>query len=79
MTAKYHGDHDIDLQSPSSRIKMQFEVITTILFFFAAQTVATPNLQARDAAIAAKLCSLAFMALCQGKLIMIISCDYLRL
>ena len=40
---------------------MQFKVITIIVFFFAAQTMATPSLQTRDDATAAKRCTLAFM------------------
>ena len=44
---------------------MQFKVITTILLFFVAQTMATRtgSLQTRDDTAAAKACTLAFMVL----------------
>ena len=36
---------------------MQFKAITTILLFFVAQTMATPSLQTREEAAAAKSCT----------------------
>ena len=59
---------------------MQFIVITTILLFLVSQTVASPSLQTRDDAAAAKSCMLAFMVLPvrQGPKLIMISCGYLR-
>ena len=45
---------------------MQFKVITTIVLFFVALTMATPSLQTRDDAAAAKNCALTLMVLRQG-------------
>ena len=74
---KYDCNYYDDLQS--LKFKMQFKVITTILLFFVAQTMATPRLQTRDEATP-KTCTLAFtgMILCQGPKLIMITCGYLR-
>ena len=68
---------------PPGQFKMQFKVITTILLFFVAQTMATPSFQTSDDALklARISCTLAFMVLsllCKGPKLIMISCIYLR-